>query len=355
MNNLMKGALGIAILCLSAMVPQDTKACSRIYYVGDTAVDNPDSVLRVVGRSLDWKTPIPTNIYVYPAGMAKRGDAVAHTIHWVSKYGAVYAVGYDGGVTEGMNEKGLVINGLFCKGTVYNNKDTEGRPSMTLAMFTAWLLDMNATTHEVCEVLRRHDFSIGGATFDSGTASVLHWGITDAEGNCAMVEFADGEIKIYEGKDMRMLTNDPRYPDMLAINTYWEKIGGEHMLPGTVSSPDRFVRGYFYTGHVERTNDLRKGMGVIRSLMANVSVPYLYTIESAPNVSSTQWRSYSNTRDLRYYFQNVTDNGLYYVDLKKVNLKPGAPVLKLTTSEMTDVAGDATALLRVSKPFTPMY
>ncbi len=24
---------------------------------------------------------------------------------------------FDGGITEGMNEKGLVINGLFCKGT----------------------------------------------------------------------------------------------------------------------------------------------------------------------------------------------------------------------------------------------
>ena len=50
-------------------------------------------------------------------------------VSWTSKYGAVYAVGYDGGVTEGMNEKGLVVNGLFCKGTVYNNSETEKKAS----------------------------------------------------------------------------------------------------------------------------------------------------------------------------------------------------------------------------------
>ena len=53
-----------------------------------------------------------------------------------------------------MNEMGLVINGLFCKGTVYNNDSTAGRPGMSLAVFVAWLLDMNATTPEVVKVLK---------------------------------------------------------------------------------------------------------------------------------------------------------------------------------------------------------
>ena len=122
-------------------------ACSRILYVGDTTTTtSADSVLRIVGRSLDWKTPIPTNLYVYPRGMKKKGNTKPGSVTWTSKYGAIYAVGYDGGITEGMNEKGLVINGLFCKGTVYANEQTVGRPDMSLAMFVGWLLDMNATS-----------------------------------------------------------------------------------------------------------------------------------------------------------------------------------------------------------------
>ena len=128
--------------------PNNSDACSRILYHGDGDI-------RIVGRSLDWKTPIPTNLYVYPRGMHKQGNNLPGSVEWTSKYGAVYAVGYDGGVTEGMNEKGLVVNGLFCKGTIYVNPQTDNRPPMSLAMFVAWMLDLNATTPEVVQALRR--------------------------------------------------------------------------------------------------------------------------------------------------------------------------------------------------------
>ena len=47
--------------------------------------------------------------------------------------------------------------------------------------------------------------------------------------------------------------------------------------------------------------------------------------------------------------------GMYYIDLKKCDLRPGASVMKLDTSKHTEFAGDATRLLKASKPFTPMY
>lgn len=326
----------------------NTDACTRILYVGNDS-------LYVVGRSLDWKTPIPTNLYVYPRGMHKMGSNLPGAVEWTSKYGAVYAVGYDGGITEGMNEKGLVVNGLFCKGTVYNNDTVKNRPPMSLAMFIAWLLDMNETTDEVVAVLKKHNFSIGGATFDGGTVSTLHWGITDASGKTAILEFDHGDIKIYEGDDIRTLTNDPTWPSMQAINDYWKGIGGQNMLPGTVKSPDRYVRADYLVRHVKSTDDGPLGVAITRSVLGCVSVPFTYTIESEPNVSSTQWRSFANIRDRRYYFDIVTNNGLYYIDLTKCDLRPGASVMKLDTSKHTDYAGDATRLLERSKPFTPMY
>ena len=74
-------------------------------------------------------------------------------------------------------------------------------------------------------------------------------------------------------------------------------------------------------------------------------------------MSSTQWRSYADTRDKRYYFDIVTNPGYYYVDLNNVNLKPGAPILKLDTSakESTMLVGDATKAFKKSEGFTPMY
>ena len=338
-------ALGAVLFGIGGL---QSEACSRILYVGD---DN----LRIVGRSLDWKTPIPTNIYVYPAGMHKRGHDKPGAVEWTSRYGAVYAVGYDGGITEGMNEKGLVVNGLFCKGTVYENDSTKDRPPMSLAMFVAWMLDLNATTPEVVASLREHNFNISGSTFDGGTVSALHWGITDAEGRCAILEFDNGEVKVYEGRDMPAMTNDPEFPAMTAINDYWIKIGGGNMLPGTVKSPDRFVRGYYFDGHVAKTGDTDLGLSIIRSILMNVSVPYQYTVETEPNVSSTQWRSFANLRDRRYYFDIVTNLGVYYVDLNRCNLRKGAPVLKFDTQKNTDIMGDITSKMVKSAPFTPMY
>ncbi|MDE6610450.1 MAG: linear amide C-N hydrolase, partial [Muribaculaceae bacterium] len=132
-------------------------------------------------------------------------------------------------------------------------------------------------------------------------------------------------------------------------------IGGSNMLPGTVKSPDRYVRGYYFDGHVAKTADADLGLAIIRSIMANVSVPYMYTVETEPNVSSTQWRSYSNIRDRLYYFDIVTNPGIFYIDLKKCDLRQGAPVLKFDTSVSQDYMGDVTDRLVESEPFKPMF
>lgn len=348
MRNIKSIVTAAAFAAATLLSAPETDACTRVLYQGN------DSVF-VIGRSLDWKTPIPTNIYVYPKGISKVGSDKPGAVAWTSKYGAVYAVGYDGGITEGMNEKGLVINGLFCKGTVYNNDNTLNRAPMSLAMFVGWLLDMNETTDQVVEVLKKHEFTIGGGTFDNGTVSALHWGVTDASGKTVIFEFDHGDIKIYDPGDTLAMTNDPEWPSMLAIINYWDKIGGQHALPGTVSSPDRCVRANYFAHHVDKTDKTDLAVAITRSILVCSSVPYTYLIQGEPNVSSTQWRSYSDIKDRRYYFDIVTNPGYYYVDLTKCDLRKGAPVMKLDTSKETMLVGEANHALKKSAPFTPMY
>lgn len=341
------GLIITAVALMAGMLAENADACTRVTYHGN------DSIF-VVARSLDWKTPIPTNIYVYPAGMAKQG-APDGGVEWVSKYGAVYAVGYDGGVTEGMNEKGLVVNGLFCKGTVYNNEEVSRRPPISLAMFPAWILDLNATVDEAVEMLKKQDFSIFGATFDGGTVSALHWGMTDATGKSVIFEFDHGKLNIYDMGDIWAMTNDPQWPDMLAILKYWEGVGGQNMLPGRVASPDRCVRANYFAHHVKSVDDPMLAVEIAKSVLVNASVPYTYMIEGSPELSSTQWRSYSDIRERRYWMDLVTNPGIFYVDLKKCNLRPGAPVMKIDTSKSSEYVGDATKHLKKVPPFTPMY
>lgn len=343
-----RSAVALALAAAITGGEGEAEACTRVVYQGDSS-------LCIVGRSLDWKTPIPTNLYVYPRGVKKQSSDKPGFFTWRSRYGAVYAVSYDSGITEGMNEAGLQVAGLFCKTSQYSNKENNMRRPVSLAVFVAWLLDLNATTEEAVAQLSGQNFTLSGADFDGGTETKLHFGITDRAGRTAIVEFMDGEMHIYNPGDIHCMTNDPEWPQMRSIVEYWRGVGGSEMLPGTVRSSDRCVRGAFFVDNIERTADADLGATEVRTVMMNVSVPYIYTVNGEPNVSSTQWRSLCNLRDLRYYFDVVTNSGLYYIDLGKCDLRDGASVLKLTVADHPGLTGEANSALRRVRPFTPMY
>lgn len=340
-----------ALLLAAISLAPAASPCSRVVFRGDST----DVVM--VGRTLDWRTPIPTNIYVYPAGMEKVSMPSGPRLEWTSKYGSVLAVGYDGGATEGMNEKGLVCNGLFCNTSVYREavagSDT---PVMSLAVIVSYFLDNYATVDEVEAFLRNSDFGISGQTFDGGTVSLLHWGFTDPSGKTLVMEFEDGKLNIYTGKEYQVLTNNPTFPQMLAIEDYWNGVGGMNMLPGGVRSSDRFVRASYFIHHVPTSGvGSQQALAELSTVIDNVSVPLGYEIPGMPFLSSTQWRSISDTNRLRYYFKFADSESLFYVDLNHLLLRPGSPVLKLDTSDHSDFHGCVNDRLKVSAPFNPMY
>lgn len=342
--------LSVLAVALAAMAPA-AYPCSRVVFRGDST----DIVM--VGRTLDWRTPIPTNLYVYPAGMAKVSMPEGPRFEWTSKYGSVLAVGYDGGVTEGMNEKGLVINGLFCRGSEYREAvQGTNTPVMSLAVIVSYFLDNFATVDEVENFLNTTDFGISGKTFDGGTVSLLHWGFTDREGNTLVMEFQGGKLNTYRSKDYQVLTNNPTFPEMLAIDGYWNEVGGMNMLPGGVRSSDRFVRASYFIHHVPVTGvDSDRALVELNTIIDNVAVPSGYEIPGQPNLSSTQWRSISDVNRMRYYFKMSDSPALFYIDLGKLMLRPGSPVLKLDTSDTSNYFQCVNHNLKVSKPFTPMY
>ncbi|MCH5310718.1 MAG: linear amide C-N hydrolase [Prevotella sp.] len=323
-------------------------ACSRVVFLGR---DN----LTLVGRTLDWRTPIPTNLYVYPRGMQKQGMPSGNTFHWKSKYGSVLAVSYDGGATEGMNEKGLVMNALFCKGSIYRQSLNGELRSMSLAVLVSYFLDNFATVDEVNEWLEANEFAIYGKDFDGGTEAALHWAITDQSGNTLVMEFQKGHLDVYKSRDYRVLTNDPPFQQMLAINNYWKNIGGANQLPGTVRSPDRFARASFFIEHVPDTVDYKTAAAQVLTVLNNVAVPLGYGLEDAPNLSSSQWRSVADAKNLIYYFGFFYEMSVFRIELSKLNLNEGAPVLKMDTSANKELHGCINDLMMPSAPFTPMW
>lgn len=343
--------LTAAALALASVSP--ALACSRVVFLGDST----HSDIVMVGRTLDWRTPIPTNIYVYPRGMEKQSMPSGPMLRWTSQYGSVVAVSYDGGITEGVNEKGLVMNSLFCKDAVYKEAmaDDTGTPVMSLSVFISYFLDNFETVDQVDQWLKTNTYAIAGKTFDGGTVSLLHFELTDPSGESLIMEYVDGQLTTYRGRDLLVLTNDPNYPSMKAIEKYWEGVGGTAMLPGTVKSPDRFVRASFFINHVPKGVDSDTAWAELSTIMANVSVPLGYELPGQPNVSSTQWRTIADLGGKKYYMKFADSKYDFWVDMNTLLFTPGAPVLKLDTSKRADLYGCINHKLKKSAPFTPMW
>ena len=346
----LKTAAALAALLIGGNIVSD--ACTRVVFLGDSTTNYV-----MVGRTLDWRTPIPTKIYVYPAGIEKQSMPSGPMLTWTSKYGSVLAVGYDGGVTEGMNDQGLAMNGLFCKGTVYKEAigPNDKTPVMSLSVIVSYFLDNFATVDEVDQWLQANEFAIFGKTFDGGTVSTLHWALTDKTGNTLVMEYVDGQLTLHKSRDLQVLTNDPPLPQMEAINNYWKQVGGVNMLPGGVRSTDRFVRASFFINHIPAGADYTNAWAGLSSIMGNVSVPYGYEIQGEPNVSSTHWRSIADITGDKYYFKFAYGKSDFWVDMSKLLLTPGKPILKLDTSKYEELEGCINNHLKVSKGFTPMW
>lgn len=324
--------------------------CSRVVYKG-TGSEN----VLLVGRTLDWMNPIPTNIYVYPAGVEKQSMSSGAMYRWTARYGSVLAVSYDGGATEGMNNQGLVMNGLFCRQSKYPaaqpGTDT---PVMSLAMIVSFFLDQFSTVDEVYNWFSTNKFGVNGATFDSGTVATIHFALTDRQGHNLVVEFFNGEVNLYRGDNLTVLTNEPALSVHEAVQQYWNAIDGQTFLPGSHSSFDRYIRATYFINHVPKNLPYEQAYGALSSVMGVVTVPFLYE-DGGKTLSSTQWRSIADLIGNRYYFKFADSYADFWIDLNTLDLSVGAPVLKLDNTNHQAYSGCANASLRPSAPFTPMY
>lgn len=336
-----------SLMCI-AYLPEDSNACTRVVYEG------PEE-MTATGRTMDWKEDPQTNLYIFPRGMSRKGAESAATIEWTSKYGSVVAAGYDIGICDGINEKGLVANLLFLPESVYETEN-DIRPVMGLSIWTQYVLDNFATVREAVQELSKDTFRIDAPDLPNGVKSRLHLAISDSTGDSAIIEYLDGLVSIYEGKQYQVLTNSPAYNLQLAINDYWKQVGGLNMLPGTNRSSDRFARASFYINAVAQTADAEIAIPTVFSVIRNVSVPYGISTPDSPHISSTRWRSVCDQKNLVYYFEKTVPMAVMHVNLKEIDFSKNSDerVLKLTDGK--NYEGNVTSeFVRSTHPFSFLF
>lgn len=335
------------IMVAAAAVTGKSDACTRAVYLG------PDNMI-VTGRTMDWKEDPQSNIYFFPRGMERRGGKTDNTVKWTSVYGSVVTAGYDIGVCDGMNEKGLVANLLFLAESDYHRPDDK-RPVMGLSIWTQYVLDNFATVDEAVEVLGKEVFRIDDPDLPNGAKSTLHLSISDPTGNSAIFEYINGNLVIHHGRNCQVMTNSPTYDKQQTLDDYWEQIGGLVMLPGTNRASDRFVRASFYIKALPQTADYRQAVAGVFSVMRNVSVPLGISIPSQPNIASTRWRTVADQKNRVYYFESTLSPDIFWIDLNALDFSADKSVRKLTLTNGEIYSGDAAVKMQDAEPLSFLF
>ena len=336
-------ALLVAALTAGLLAATPAFACTRCLRVfHDGTV--------IVGRSMDWVEDPGSELWVFPRGMKRSGNAGPKSLTWTSRFGSVAVSFYGVATVDGMNEKGLVANVLYLAESDYG-KSVAGRPDMSIGGWAQYVLDQYATVAEAVAALEKEPFTIVAPILPNGEPGVGHLAISDPAGDSAIFEYIGGRLKIHHGRHHTVMTNSPPFDDQLVLTEYWKEIGGDVMLPGTIRASDRFVRASYYINAIPTQVSGSSAIASLFSVIRNASAPLGINTPGKPNVASTIWRTVHDQKDRTLYFDSATSPTVFWVSLDKFDLTPGKPVKRLALKGGETYSGDASAHFRPADPF----
>ncbi len=127
-----KAAAAALALSFSLGLGLTADACSRAVYVGNENVV-------ITGRTMDWYTPQDTKLWIAPRGIHRNGASDTNAVQWTSRYGSAYISSFNSDITDGINEKGLVVNKLYLDdGDIGNPGD---KPQLNINGWVQYVLD----------------------------------------------------------------------------------------------------------------------------------------------------------------------------------------------------------------------
>jgi penicillin V acylase-like amidase (Ntn superfamily) len=214
------------------------------------------------------------------------------------------------------------------------------------------MLDNFATVEEAVAYIDEDTFQVVSDMMPDGSRlATLHLSISDATGDCAIFEYVGGKLTVYHSKEYKVMTNSLTYNKQLALSEYWKSIGGLSFLPGTNRAADRFARASFYINALPETDDEKIAVASVFSVVRNASVPYGISTPESPEISTTQWRTVSESKNLRYFFESSLTPNTFWVNLQDFDLSEGAPVFKLSIANGEMYHGNTAKNFKTALPF----
>ncbi len=278
---------------------------------------------------------------------------------WKNKYGFFGRAAFGEKIIDGMNTEGLSVAVLYLPGSqfpVYDEKNKN--PVLSIYDIASYLLSQASTVSEGLELIRSQQLVQSAVKEKEGyfiKDIPVHYVMRDKKGNSAVIEFIDGQVKIYENAE-DILTNSPPFDWQLKHASYYDTLLGGNKtpnekfsktfyeydeiyktiahvgeanlmgLPGDYTPPSRFARARVLLNNFPIPTSKQVALYQASSLNDSLSVPAL------KGAAPTLWASIKDLDDGVYYVKNIVllqengtlfpmsiTNGYTTIDLKSID------------------------------------
>ena len=328
----------------------------------------------VIGRSNEFGIDAKSQIVFEPAGkefISKTPDGKAGK-SWKSRYAflGINGLGLLECFGDGMNEAGLSVEGLYFDESKF---ETVGAKDSQLALssddFISWVLGNFATVDELKKELPNVRVW-GDIIAKLGGSLALHFAVHDASGKCLVVEFINGEKRVYDNP-IGVMTNMPEFPwqttnlrNYLNLSPFSPKAkdfngvsitptgtgSGWLGVPGDWSPPSRFVRIAYLVNACSPAKDGKEALNLAKHILNTVDIA-LKSVEASIKDKSggethtmeyTQWSILLDLTNRVMYYYSYYDMNLKSLDLRKMAASKIQKVKlipisgEFSTTDMTD-------------------
>lgn len=334
-------------------------------------------------RSMEFGIPLDSSIAIIPRGTAYVGTTPDGQpgLTWTTKYGmlGMNAAAAPTTITDGMNERGLVVEAFYLPGFAQYFPPSAARQADTIGSWEvgSYLLSTCASTDEAVAALQNRAYVAQQICPALGIFLPLHYLISDASGNLKVVEYIGGTLAIHDNP-VGVITNSPSFDwhltnlsnfvDLSPANVASSQIGdlkvpnygqgsGFIGIPGDYTPPSRFVRAALYSHwatvpqsasetvnlgfHVLNTFDIFNG--AIKSKKPVAAANGSPATTELVNTDITEWQIVHDRTNLVTYFRMYGGQEIQSIDLKKIDfttagIRTITPKKSFTPTDLTATA-----------------
>lgn len=331
----------ILTLVVNAMVsPSLAVACTGI-----TIKPKDGSI--IFARTLEFAADIQSNIIVVPRGQAYVGSTSAGKpgLRWKTQYGIVGANAFAMPVIlDGLNEKGLDVALFYFPGFARYQTVKAEDVGKSLAPWELGVYLLGTCADVKQAVAAAKNVLVGEVVQKNmGIVPPVHYIVTDATGNCAVLEYIDGQLKVF-ANPLGVMSNSPsfdwhmtnlsNYINLTVSNVPKVDFAGKEFksfgqgsgmlgLPGDFTPPSRFVRAVAFSKSALPVDTAQQGVLQAFHILNQFDIPKgaARGKENGQEVADyTLWTSAADLTNLRYYFRTYENSRIRRIDLKAMDL-----------------------------------